>query len=109
MKAHRFALILDGRDPGALGGLHHCDNPPCVRPEHLYVGTNVQNIADKVARGRSVRRYGAANWATKLTPSQVDEIRQRHAAGEGMRALGREFGVTHRTIGLAVRGLTHAR
>lgn len=51
--AHRFALLLDGRllTDGQIV-CHHCDNPPCVRPSHLYAGTLSSNMRDAFARGR---------------------------------------------------------
>jgi hypothetical protein len=50
-RASRLALALDGRDPGELFALHHCDNPACVRPDHLYVGTQSENMRDVARRG----------------------------------------------------------
>lgn len=58
--AHRLALILDGRSPGELFALHHCDNPPCIRPDHLYVGTSADNARDVTERGQP--RSGIAAW-----------------------------------------------
>lgn len=57
--AHRVAYALaTGGDPRRLGDpqvLHHCDNPPCCNPRHLFLGTNADNVADKVAKGRQSR------------------------------------------------------
>ena len=50
---HRLAWELSyGSVPGGLFVLHHCDNPPCCKPEHLFLGDNFDNMADKVAKGR---------------------------------------------------------
>ena len=53
--------------------LHHCDNPPCVNPEHLYVGNSAQNVADRVRRGRSGKRPKPKHCRNKheYTPDNV--------------------------------------
>lgn len=57
--AHRVAYALStGGDPRRIGDpqvLHRCDNPPCCNPKHLFLGTNADNVADKVAKGRQSR------------------------------------------------------
>ncbi|TCM21521.1 HNH endonuclease [Novosphingobium sp. PhB165] len=60
-RAHRIAMQLDGRDPGDMMACHHCDNPVCVRPDHLFAGTNADNMQDMVAKGRNPNRFGANN------------------------------------------------
>lgn len=52
IRAHRAALIFDGREPGEATR-HTCDVPDCVEPLHLIVGTHEENVADRVSRGRS--------------------------------------------------------
>lgn len=81
LKAHRVAWEAHNAEPipHGLHVCHHCDNPACVNPAHLFVGTNNDNIADRLAKGRGGR---------KLTPARVREIRLLLAAG----------GITHRTI-----------
>lgn len=104
VKAHRVSLMLAGVDIDGLVIRHSCDNPPCVNPAHLSVGTKADNSADMVARGRSPR--GSRSGASKLTESQVAEIRARQAAGELHRVLAADYGVSRVTITNIVSGKT---
>lgn len=96
--AHRLSYELTyGPFPKELSVLHRCDNPSCVRPEHLFLGTQLDNMRDRMHKGRwkGGSPPGEGNGSAKLTDEQVRQIRIRRAAGEGARALGREFGVAH--------------
>jgi len=75
--AHRFSYILNyGKIPNGLHILHHCDTPPCVRPDHLYSGTHLENMKDKKERGRVSRQCGENHPKSKLTNGEVREIRK---------------------------------
>jgi Autographiviridae endonuclease len=76
-RTHRAAYMIAYEDPGNLYVLHRCDNPSCVRPDHLFLGTNDDNMADMRAKGRSQR--GQRNGRHVFTPEQVREIRKRGA------------------------------
>ena len=71
---------------------HRCDTPQCVRPDHLFLGTHQQNMADMVHKGRIPS--GERHFKATLTASQVREIRARWAAGETQKHLGFEFGIS---------------
>jgi len=102
--AHRYALELAlGR--GLVGNaLHHCDNPPCFRPSHLYEGDLKQNAADRDARGRS-----APLPTTKLTYEQVLDIRRRHIPGRNRwdrgntQELADEYGLSKNYVSMLVK------
>jgi hypothetical protein len=95
--AHRVAYeLMVGPIPTGLCVLHRCDNPPCINPTHLFLGTNLDNIADKISKGRTVK--GEASVHAKLTEAKVLEIRRRRASGESLVSLAKEFGVAYPTI-----------
>jgi len=100
-RAHRVAWVLThGEFPPSLLVCHHCDNPACVNPSHLFLGTPAANTADMIAKGRqNVQR-------AKLSAEIVLAARERHAAGETYRKLAQEFGVSFETMRNAVRGFS---
>lgn len=109
-RAHRAAWTLThGAISDGLIACHHCDNPPCCNPSHLFLGTNSDNAADRVAKGRSSRKvthFGETSPKAKLTAAEVGEIRRRYAVGGVVqRELGEEFGVSQTQIGRIVRGV----
>lgn len=78
--AHRVAWELtNGSIPKGLGALHHCDNPPCVNPAHLFLGTQADNAKDAVSKGRM--HPGEAHGRSKLTAADVLAIRAQYAEG----------------------------
>ena len=100
--AHRFAYELCvGPIPDGLYALHHCDVRPCVNPEHLFLGTNRENLRDMVNKGRQLR--GERNVQSKLTEDDVREMRIANAGGESLASLGRRYGVSYTTIQKAVQ------
>lgn len=108
LKAHRFSWeIAFGLIPSDRSVLHHCDNPPCVRPEHLHLGDHTTNMAEMYERGRGRKVNGEAHPQAKLTEAKVIEIRRRYERGSrinGSVALGKEFGVDSYTIRSVVTG-----
>jgi len=107
--AHRVAWLLTfGKILDNLCVLHHCDNPLCVNPAHLFLGTLGDNNRDRCKKGRS--RYvvvrGIQNGRHKLTPEHVSEIKLLLSHGVGTSELGRKFSVNHMTINAIRRGIT---
>lgn len=107
-RAHRVVYEdAYGPIPAGLCVLHRCDNPSCVRPDHLFLGTRVDNGADMARKGRQAK--GKENGRSKLTMEQVIELRRRYRAGEGsQRALAREFGMSRSATQQALLGQTWA-
>jgi len=105
-QAHRLSwTVHHGPIPDGLCVCHTCDNPICVNPAHLFLGTQADNVADMIHKGRRVNLVGEKNGKSKLTWDDVCEIRRLYATGEcSQPALGRQFGVCHSTIGRIVRG-----
>lgn len=98
LRAHRVAWELrNGPIPGGLRVCHHCDVRLCVRPDHLFLGTDADNAADRDAKGRcrAVGVFGEKNGIAKLTDGDVLEIR---AAPRGGRRVAAAYGVSKTTV-----------
>lgn len=105
--AHRVAWsLLVGAIPDGKYVLHHCDNPECTNPEHLFIGTQLDNVNDMTGKGRRVDPVGTLKPIAKLTESIVRESRERHALGESYAKLAKEKGVTRKNMRFAILGLT---
>jgi hypothetical protein len=94
--AHRAVLVLAGNmpDPGMVA-MHSCDNPPCCNPKHLKFGTQKQNAADKLAKGRNAPRYQPHSRVKKLSDDQVRAIRKDTRK---LKDIAAEYGVGIPTI-----------
>ncbi len=104
--AHRVAYALNIGDPGSFSVLHHCDNPPCCNPKHLFLGTPLDNMRDMIAKGRRPNVVGRAHSRAKLSDESVRTIRAASANGVSHAELGRRFGVHFVTIFDAVQRKT---
>ena len=102
-QAHRAAWeITMGAIPDGFLVCHRCDNPPCVNPDHLFVATHAENMADMVRKGRKLR--GEDHRCARLTEPDVLRIREiGEAGGLSLEAIGRLFGVSGCHIGKIVR------
>ena len=78
---------------------HRCDNPRCVNPAHLFLGTHTDNMKDMVAKGRGKQVKGEKHGRSKLTETDVREIRTKYAnGGVSQRQLALEYSVPHSSI-----------
>jgi len=106
LKAHRVSWeIHRGPVPDGMEVCHHCDNPPCTNPDHLFLGTQADNMADAARKGRTRNTpfRGEANGHAIFSEIDIRAIRQAHATGVGVKALGRLYGTSHTNIGFIVR------
>lgn len=115
LQAHRLAFELKGGlIPDGQLVCHKCDNPPCVRPDHLFVGDHFANARDMAAKGRSARfngKIGQDHHMARLTSEQVAWVRanvnKTHPGGRnGSGRIARELGVTRATILGIINGTT---
>ena len=91
-QAHRFAYWFStGIAPTGLNVCHSCDNPGCVNPKHLWLGTQQANMQDSVEKGRIA--HGETHPSAILTKADVLEIRAKREAGSTLRQLADEYGV----------------
>lgn len=101
-KAHRVVFEeVNGPIPDGMVVMHTCDNPPCINPDHLRLGTVADNVADRVAKDRTSK--GEQHGQHRLSEAQIRLIRQRNANGETKVQLGKDFGVSDAMIGCIVR------
>jgi hypothetical protein len=108
--AQRIAWMLtNGEIPPGMDVLHRCDNPPCVNPAHLFLGTQADNVADMDAKGR--RKWGGfvppprsgVPWIAKVTESEVTEIRALFAGGTRQVAIAKSYGISQQLVSAICR------
>ncbi len=99
-RSHRVSWTLTfGAIPTGMHVLHNCDNPPCVRPDHLFLGTQADNNRDMVAKGRNTWIHGDQSHCAKLNDGKVRRIKQLLLEGKFYhREIAEQFSVSRTTI-----------
>lgn len=97
--AHRASwLIHRGAIPAGMVVCHHCDNPPCVNPAHLFLGSRADNSHDRDRKGRTSRQDRDHNTNRKLSVAAASEIRSLISAGVQQKEIAHRYGVSRQTI-----------
>lgn len=104
--AHQVAYALTGGPiPAGMSVCHRCDNPPCVNPEHLFLGSQSDNAFDMLRKGRCTRVCGADHPSARLTEDDVRAIRATERGHRFLRNLAEQYGVsTHAIAQVRARG-----
>lgn len=103
-RGHRASWVIhNGPIPPGKFVCHHCDNPICTNPNHLWVGTHKENNDDKIRKCRDnytmpPHKRGAENGASKLKEDQVLEIKKLILSGKSCYSICKDFGVSKQTI-----------
>lgn len=103
--AHRMAWVeANGPIPDGMLICHRCDNPPCCRPDHLFLGTHADNSRDAATKGRLRATFprGTNHPAARLDTKRVREIRCRVAEGETQQSVADAYGVALTTVSAIV-------
>lgn len=94
-RAHRVAYeLLCGQVPPGIWVLHHCDNPPCCNPKHLFLGTNQDNVDDKLAKGRGPDFRGEKHPSARLSVADIHAIREQRRNGITQREVARRWKIS---------------
>jgi hypothetical protein len=102
-KAHRVSYeTFVGYIPEGMCICHTCDNPPCINPSHLFIGTFDDNNKDRDKKGRGI--HGEKVHTAKLTLEEVNEIKVSKANGDSYRKLAKKFNVSPGNIWYIVKG-----
>lgn len=105
--AHRLAWHLArGPIPKGICVCHKCDNPKCINPDHLFIGSHAENMSDMKNKGRRKNiNSGELNGRAKISASDAAEIRNKYQSGKTRQVdLAAEYGIAQTVISLIVRG-----
>lgn len=105
VRAHRLAWEQSfGPVPSGMYVCHHCDNPLCCNPAHLFIGDAVANNHDKMAKGRARSALGEKQGNSKLSDAAAIEVARRARAGEPHKVLAAEYGISMPLVSVLKHG-----
>jgi hypothetical protein len=114
MAAHRLSYMIEfGEIPTGMCVLHKCDNPPCVRPSHLFIGTNKDNVNDRTRKGRSLNNHppsGEKHWNCRFSKKEIlDIFKEYHTHGKTVTQIAddRKAGYSHIFLIVSGNSWTH--
>lgn len=103
LAGHRlFYTVLVGEIQDGMCCLHKCDNRACVNPDHLFLGTHADNMADKTAKGRARGARGEHHYRSRLTENDVREIRRLASSGIYQKDIARRYSIRQGTVWAAI-------
>ena len=106
-RANRVAYMIERGDiPEGMHVCHRCDNPPCVSPNHLFLGTRSDNMQDMLSKGRGNKTRGSEHANAKLTETDIPVIRERLANNEKDSDIAKDYGIKPRAISYIKNGRT---
>ncbi len=104
-RAHRISFeVFYGVEADGYLVCHTCDNPDCVNPEHLFLGTAADNMADMIQKGRKISMRDGDHHNIKVSHSDRREIIRRRKAGEPLKQIAADYGVHFGTISAICTG-----
>lgn len=111
---HRLSYeLFCGPIPRGMSVLHKCDNRRCINPDHLFLGSQVENVRDMWNKGRGVKpptHFGVSNSNATLTDGQVDQLRSEYASKKiKQRDLAKKYGISQSTVWRLVHGITRTK
>lgn len=98
--------FFNGVDPAEKFVCHHCDNPACINPDHLFLGTHQDNMRDMDQKGRRAAQDGVNNGNARLDEEAARRAIERIELGHTNKAIAKDLGVTHSMISSIRRGLS---
>ena len=109
VRAHRFSFEeRNGKIPGKMNVCHKCDTPSCVNPDHLFLGTQSDNLADAVAKGRKKAREESGLYRGVMTEELARKARSLRANGVSNREIARRLNISEGYCSEVARGLRWA-
>lgn len=113
VRAHRYMYEkYKGKIPDGMNVLHTCDTPRCCNPDHLFLGTQIDNMRDASEKNRIGYKtfYGATNPNSKITEKQVEEIKELYKSGKFyQREIGEKYNMSQASISKILLGLTYTK